>query len=322
MKQILLVNDIAGYGKVGMAAMLPILSYLGIPAFCLPTALVSNTLNYGEFTQLDTTEYMRRTLPIWQHLGFHFDAICTGLMFSEEQARLVARFCREQAQTGCTIFVDPVMGDDGSLYNGIGQRQVELMRQMVSVAHLTIPNYTEACYLAGVQYKPQGISREEACQLLDRLTAIGAHSAIITSCIIEGKNQVCGTLGNTDSPAFSVAPVTPVVPEASVVPVAPVASVVPVAPVASEAPVAPFVPEAPLSSASHFFLEYQMIPGLFHGTGDIFSAVLIAHLMKGEPLRQSTRKAMDVVSAMIMRNRDVKDCMCGIFIERCLDLIT
>ena len=142
---VLLVNDIAGYGKVGMAAMLPILSYLGIPAFCLPTALVSNTLNYGEFTQLDTTEYMRRTLPIWQHLGFHFDAICTGLMFSEEQAKLVARFCREQAQTGCTIFVDPVMGDNGSLYNGIGQRQVELMRQMVSVAHLTIPNYTEAC---------------------------------------------------------------------------------------------------------------------------------------------------------------------------------
>ena len=265
---VLLVNDIAGYGKVGMAAMLPILSYLGIPAFCLPTALVSNTLNYGEFTQLDTTEYMRRTLPIWQHLGFHFDAICTGLMFSEEQARLVARFCREQAQTGCTIFVDPVMGDDGSLYNGIGKRQVELMRQMVSVAHLTIPNYTEACYLAGVQYKPQGISHDEACQLLDRLTDIGARSAVITSCIIEGKHQVCG-----------------------------------------------------LTADAHFFLEYQMIPGLFHGTGDIFSAVLIAHLMKGEPLKQSTRKAMDVVSAMIMRNHDVKDRMCGIFIERCLDLI-
>lgn len=274
MKQILLVNDIAGYGKVGMAAMLPILSYLGIPAFCLPTALVSNTLNYGEFTQLDTTEYMRRTLPIWQRLGFHFDAICTGLMFSEEQARLVARFCREQAQTGCTVFVDPVMGDDGSLYNGIGQRQVELMREMVSVAHLTIPNYTEACYLTGVQYKPQGIGREEACHLLDRLTAIGARSAIITSCIVEGRHQVCGVYGAHDA--------QPV----------------------------------------HFFLEYQMIPGLFHGTGDIFSAVLIAHLMKDEPLKQSTRKAMDVVSAMIMRNRDVTDYNCGIFIERCLDLIS
>jgi hypothetical protein len=28
MKQILLINDVVGYGKVGMAAMLPILSYI------------------------------------------------------------------------------------------------------------------------------------------------------------------------------------------------------------------------------------------------------------------------------------------------------
>ena len=274
MKQILLVNDIAGYGKVGMAAMLPILSYLGIPAFCLPTAVVSNTLDYGEFTQLDTTTYMRQTLPIWHRLGFHFDAICTGLMFSEEQARLVAAFCREQAQAGCTVYVDPVMGDGGRLYNGIGRRQVELMRQMVSVAHLTMPNYTEACYLTGVQYKEKGITAGEARHLLDRLTDIGARSAIITSCVIEGRHQVCGTY------------------------------------------------EADDSQKACFFLEYQEIPGLFHGTGDIFSAVLIAHLMKGEPLKQSTRKAMDVVSAMIMRNRDVTDHKCGIFVERCLDLIS
>ncbi len=292
MKQILLVNDIAGYGKVGMAAMLPILSYLGIPAFCLPTALVSNTLDYGEFTELDTTEYMRRTLPIWQHLGFHFDAICTGLMFSDEQAKLVARFCREQSQAGCTVFVDPVMGDGGKLYNGIGRRQVELMRQMVSVAHLTMPNYTEACYLAGVQYKPQGISREEACQLLERLTAIGARSAIITSCIIEGRNHVCGihSQSTSDGKGF-------------------------------ESDETNRSYEHCEAHKDYFFLEYQEIPGLFHGTGDIFSAVLIAHLIKGESLRQSTRKAMDVVSAMIMRNRDVKDRMCGIFVERCLDLI-
>lgn len=270
MKQILLVNDIAGYGKVGMAAMLPILSYLGIPAFTLPTALVSNTLNYGEFTQLDTTDYMRRTLPIWKRLGFHFDAICTGLMFSEEQARLVAQFCKEQAQSGCTIFVDPVMGDGGQLYNGIGKKQVELMRQMVGVAHLTMPNYTEACYLTNTRYKPEGMSQHEAETLLKGLTAIGARSAIITSCIIEGRNHVCGYDHSTDST---------------------------------------------------FFLRYQEIPGQYHGTGDIFSSVLIGHLMKDEPLRQSTRKAMDVVHDMIFRNRDVKDRMCGIFIERCLDLI-
>ena len=35
MKQILLINDVVGYSKVGMVAMLPILSYLGIPTYSL-----------------------------------------------------------------------------------------------------------------------------------------------------------------------------------------------------------------------------------------------------------------------------------------------
>ena len=48
-KHILLINDMAGYGKVATAAMLPILSYLGHPVYNLPTALVSNTLDYGKF---------------------------------------------------------------------------------------------------------------------------------------------------------------------------------------------------------------------------------------------------------------------------------
>jgi pyridoxine kinase len=271
MKQILLINDIAGYGKVGMAAMLPVLSYMGLPAFCLPTALVSNTLDYGEFTQMDTTDYMRRTFPIWQHLGFHFDAISTGLMFSREQAQIVKDYCREQAAMGCTVFVDPVMGDGGHLYNGIDQRQVELMRSMVGVAHLAKPNYTEACFLSGVPCQRGSITADTARRLLDSILLLGAHSAIITSCVIDGSNQVCGYDGD---------------------------------------------------AAQYFFHKYEEIPGQFHGTGDIFSAVLIGSLMgQGKTLPDATRRAMDVVSQMIDRNRDVTDQKCGIFIERCLDLL-
>ena len=100
MKQILLINDVVGYSKVGMVAMLPILSYLGIPTYSLPTALVSNTLDYGKFNIQDTTDYIRGTLPVWKELGFSFDAVCTGLMFSDEQARLVAGYCKEQGALG------------------------------------------------------------------------------------------------------------------------------------------------------------------------------------------------------------------------------
>lgn len=270
MKKILLINDVVGYSHVGMVAMLPILTYLGHPTYNLPTSLVSNTLDYGRFHVLDTTEYMRGVLPVWKELGFSFDAICTGLMFSEEQARLVSGYCKEQGKKHTTIFVDPIMGDGGRLYNGVTQKQVRLMREMVSVAHLTFPNYTEACFLTDTPFQQEGITWQEALELLAKLRDIGCRSALVTSCKIDGIPSVCGYNHFT---------------------------------------------------GEYFHLEYEEIPGLFHGTGDIFSAVLIGHLLNGEQLKESTRRAMDVVFNMIDRNRDLDDKKRGIPIETCLDLL-
>ncbi len=281
MKQILLINDVVGYSHVGMVAMFPILTYLGHSAYNLPTALVSNTLDYGRFNVMETTGYMRGTIPVWRELGFHFDAVCTGLMFSDDQARLVSEYCKQLHGEGTTIFVDPIMGDGGRLYNGMTERQVELMREMVSVADLIFPNYTEACYLTGMPYRDEGLSWEEACAMLDRLTELGTKSALITSARVEGHSCVVGRR--------------------------------------SKEPLAGFVQH--LDDGPYFRLDYDEIPVLFHGTGDIFSAVLIGHLMHGEPLKESTQIAMNVVSRLIDRNRDLPDKCRGIPIERCLDLL-
>lgn len=281
MKQILLINDVVGYSHVGMVAMLPILTYLGHPTYNLPTALVSNTLDYGKFNVLETTDYMRGTIPVWRQLGFHFDAVCTGLMFSEEQAKLVAEYCKQLHSQGTTIFVDPIMGDAGRLYNGMTERQVELMREMVSVADLTFPNFTEACYLTNIPYREEGLSWQEACVMLDRLIQLGTKAAIITSAKVEGHSCVIGRR--------------------------------------SLEPLAGFRQQH--DEGRYFKLDYEEIPVLFHGTGDIFSAVLIGHLMKGEPLKDSTLAAMTVVSRLIERNRDLPDKCRGIPIEQCLDLL-
>ena len=42
--QLLLINDMCGYGKVALSAMLPVLSHMGYRIHNLPTALVSDTL--------------------------------------------------------------------------------------------------------------------------------------------------------------------------------------------------------------------------------------------------------------------------------------
>lgn len=281
MKQILLINDVVGHSHVGMTAMLPILTYLGHATFNLPTALVSNTLDYGQFNILETTDYMRNTISVWRKLGFKIDAICTGLMFSEEQAHLVTNYCLEQRASGTTLFVDPVMGDGGRLYNGMTHSHVELMRNMVSVADLTLPNLTEACLLADIPFRQEGYTWDEACQLLDAITALGARSVVITSAQVDGKHCVVGRRSDEPLPGF----------------------------------------KQTLEEGRYFQIDYDEIPAMFHGTGDIFSAILIGHLLRGDTLRQSTQTAMRVVRDLIRYNLDQKDKMSGIPIERCLDLL-
>lgn len=191
-RQILLINDMAGYGKVATAAMLPILSYMGLPTYNLPTALVSNTLDYGKFNLLDTTDYIIGVFPVWKELGFSFDAIATGFIASERQAKVVADYCREQALNGTITFVDPIMGDEGKLYNGVTPATIESMKEMISVADLIYPNHTEACYLTGITYNKIGVTHEEACMLVDKLRKIGAKSVLVTSIPIEGQPSVIG----------------------------------------------------------------------------------------------------------------------------------
>lgn len=271
MKQVMIINDLCGYSTVATTAMLPILSYMGIPTTTLPTAIISNNLEYGKFAILETTDYIQQSFRVWKELGFHSDAIATGFMASERQAEIVATHCREQAAFGTQIFVDPIMGDEGALYNGITDATVSAMRRMLSVAHLCFPNYTEACYITGTAYKPGGVTRPEAVELVQKLHDIGSQSVIITSIPIDGQMSVIG---------FD----------------------------ATKA--------ADISAGTVFVLTYDEIPTRIPGTGDIFSAIVIGHLLKDATLIESTERAMRCVRRLIDINKDSQDKFRGIPIER------
>ena len=111
-KNILIINDMPGYGKVALAAMLPVLSNLGHSVYNLPTALVSNTLDYGKFSILDTTDYMVKAIQVWKELGFQFDCITTGFLASAAQVGIIRDFIASQRKEGLLVMTDPIMGYD------------------------------------------------------------------------------------------------------------------------------------------------------------------------------------------------------------------
>ena len=178
--KVLLINDIAGYGKVALSAMLPILSYKGFNLYNLPTAIVSNTLNYEKFRIEDTTEYIEETLRIWKELNFSFDVISTGFIFTKKQMEIISKFCEEQSKKGVFIFNDPIMADNGELYSGISPDTVDYMKNIISVSDVTMPNYTESCLLTKTKYK-EGISTEEINTIINKIREIGVKSVVVTS---------------------------------------------------------------------------------------------------------------------------------------------
>lgn len=189
--QLLLINDMCGYGKVALSAMLPVLSHMGYRIHNLPTALVSDTLNYPKFYIHDTTEYVRQSLAIWEELGFEFDAISTGFIVTEEETRIISDFCHRRAAKGTKVFVDPIMGDNGRLYAGVPESTIGLMRDLVACADYTVPNYTEACLLTDTPMR-EGITAREARALVDAVRELGAKSVVVTSANVDGKSAVIG----------------------------------------------------------------------------------------------------------------------------------
>ncbi len=192
-KQVLLINDLCGYGKLALAAQLPVLSHMGFRLHNLPTALVSNNFNYpaGAFI-MDTTNYIRRSLSVWERAGFSFDAISTGFVVSEEQASLIADFCAKQAAKGVRLFVDPIMGDDGKLYAGVPESTAAYMRKLISIADYCVPNYTEACLLTETPISNEPMTHAQADALVDGLRKIGSKSVVVTSAHLEDGHAVVG----------------------------------------------------------------------------------------------------------------------------------
>ena len=196
---ILIIGDMPGYGKIGMAAVLPILSNMGHSVYNLPTALVSNNFDYGRFALLDTTQYIRETIQVWQELGFRFDCITTGFLASAEQADLLRDFIDSQRREDFLVVTDPIMGDGGKLYNGATQETVDNMRRFIEVSDVIVPNLTEAEFLTGLYLGRERLTEEESRQVLDGLRACGPRSVLITSGREEGtgRHVVWGFDGGT-----------------------------------------------------------------------------------------------------------------------------
>ena len=205
-KSILLLSDSPSYGTVALRMASAVLEKLHYDVFSLPTALVSNTLNYGRAEILDTTEYLFHSLSIWKELGFSFPSLFIGFVLGERQAERIYQFAKIEKENGCYLFFDPIMADHGKLYNGLQKKDVESRKKLMQIADCIFPNKTEACLLADLENIPDSFRLDKAKELVYSLTARGAKSICITSMKID--EEPCIFLYEENTQEFHILPYT------------------------------------------------------------------------------------------------------------------
>ena len=179
-KKILTIQDISCVGQCSLTVALPILSACGAETCVLPSAVLStHTAGFTGFTFRDLTEDMPGIKDHWLREGIRFDAIYTGYLGSTLQIGYVADIFAETAAEGCVKIVDPAVADNGKLYPAFDGAYVEEMKGLCAKADYVLPNITEACFLAGVEYRTE-YDRSYIDLLLQKLTAIGCKNIVLT----------------------------------------------------------------------------------------------------------------------------------------------
>ena len=265
-KTVLAIHDLPGFGRAALSVIVPVLSCLGVQAVALPTAVLStHTGGLGTPAKLSTPGYGPAALAHYQRLGLRFDCIYSGYLADPTQAKLV-----EQAfelWPRALKVVDPVLGDGGRLYKGLGADMVPAMYNLCSKANLIVPNVTEAALLLGDPLPGVG-SSEQAAEQAARLTRI-APQVVVTGVTGLSDGRCLGCVGAA-------------------------------------------------RGGQGYSVKTPLIPRMYHGTGDIFGAVLVGRILQGNVPQAAVQAAAAFVSECIRQTPEGTDERLGVWLEAAL----
>lgn len=265
-KTVLAIHDLPGFGRAALSVTVPVLSCLGVQAVALPTAVLStHTGGLGTPAKLSNPGYGPAALAHYQRLGLRFDCIYAGYLADPNQAKLVEQAFELWPQA--YKVVDPVLGDAGRLYRGVGAEMVPAMYDLCRKADLILPNGTEAALLLGDPLPGVG-SAEQAAAQAARLTRI-APQVVVTGVTGLADGRCIGCVGAA-------------------------------------------------RGGQGYLVKTPLIPRLYHGTGDIFGAVLVGRILQGNVPQAAVQAAAAFVAECIRQTPEGADERLGVWLEAAL----
>ncbi len=194
---ILSVQDLSCAGRCSLAVTLPVVSAMGIRCSALPTAVLSTHTAFPDPEAVSLTEQLLPFARHWQANGIVFDAVVIGYLSDPRQGEAVAQVLQLQ-ENHPLVILDPVMGDNGTLYSRINAAHLDAMGKLARQADVLLPNLTEAAALTGLPYR-ENPGEEELQAMLEALLRL-APNAVITGIRRDSRIGVYG--GGEAIPSF------------------------------------------------------------------------------------------------------------------------
>ena len=255
--------------------MLPVLSALGCETSVLPTAVLSTHGGFKDPVYRDLTDDMLKTAQHWKREGAAFEGICSGYLSSREQIDTVREifelFTDEHSRP--LRLVDPVMGDNGTLYGIFNKETAQSMTRLCEKADILTPNMTEAYCLLHEPFKDGPYDEKELKRVMKALSDFGPKIVILTGAYTDGETIGAACYDREkDETALILS---------------------------------------------------DRVPGKYHGTGDIFAAVMLGAMLNGKTVKEACAAAVRYTAKCIEETRKAcgDNTIWGVKFEKCLPFL-
>ena len=196
-KKVLALHDLSGFGRSSLVPIIAVLSAGGHQCVPLPTAVFSTHTAIPNWVTTDLTSAMQGTIEQYDALGLRFEAVYAGFLGSADQIDRVREAAQRLKTPDGITLIDPVMGDNGKVYDTYTPEMCTRMRELCAIADIITPNTTEAAILMDWDPCSRPRTAEEAWEWLRALRAqYGAH-VVLTGLDFEQGKVGSGCLSDT-----------------------------------------------------------------------------------------------------------------------------
>ena len=192
-KKVLALHDLSGFGRSSLVPIIAVLSAGGHQCVPLPTAVFSTHTAIPNWVTTDLTSAMQGTIEQYDALGL----VYAGFLGSADQIDRVREAAQRLKTPDGITLIDPVMGDNGKVYDTYTPEMCTRMRELCAIADIITPNTTEAAILMDWDPCSRPRTAEEAWEWLRALRAQYGAQVVLTGLDFEQGKVGSGCLSDT-----------------------------------------------------------------------------------------------------------------------------